>query len=124
MRTKQRFMLCPDRNLRLKEFLIDSTRFDSLDGFYVHADEVLCDAFTSGRNLDAFRDILLGGFGAFDYEERIGITWKGSAKSQIDLGYPETVVAMKKRLLRCHPSNRATVAGYLADAESGKGPTA
>ncbi len=70
----------------MKSFVIDSRRFSSFSGFLKYADEVLCVGFKSGRNMNAFHDILMGGFGAFDYEEEIEIVWSGAAKSKRDLG--------------------------------------
>ena len=108
----------------MKRFVIDASQFESLDGFFKHADKVLCVGFTSGQNLDAFRDILEGGFGAFEPDEKIELIWHGTAKSKKDLGYSETVSALRKRLKRCHPTNRLTVESYLKEAKEKIGPTA
>ena len=42
-------------------------------------------------NLSAFNDVLMGGFGLFEYDEPISIVWNDSAKSRHDLGYDATV---------------------------------
>jgi len=39
-----------------------------------------------GRNLNAYNDVLTGGFGVHDYEEHIKIRWTNSDKSKKDLG--------------------------------------
>ena len=70
----------------MKRFVINAQLFSSVPTFFEHADEVLCVDFTSGRNMNAFRDILMGGFGAFEYEEPIEIIWRGADKSRRDLG--------------------------------------
>ena len=42
---------------------IDGTRFDTLEGFYDEVSRQLIPRSDWGRNLDAFNDILRGGFG-------------------------------------------------------------
>ncbi|MCC6741170.1 MAG: barstar family protein [Planctomycetia bacterium] len=44
-------------------FILDGTRFSTLDGFYDEVSRVLVPGAKWGRNLDAFNDILRGGFG-------------------------------------------------------------
>lgn len=58
-------------------------------------------------NLDAFNEILHGGFGTPD--EGFIFVWKNSALSEERLGYDETVRQLEKRLERCHPINREHV---------------
>jgi len=70
----------------MKRFTIDAQCFDSLCRFFDYADVVLCSNFRSGRNLNAFHDVLMGGFGKFDYEEEIEIVWLDAPKSRRDLG--------------------------------------
>ena len=44
-------------------FTLDGARFDDLDGFWDEVERVLIPGKTWGRNLDAFSDVLDGGFG-------------------------------------------------------------
>jgi len=71
--------------------------------------------------LDAFNDILRGGFGT--PEEGFVLRWKNSTRSQESLGYPETVRQLERRLQRCHPSNRRQVESELFHARKCLGPT-
>jgi hypothetical protein len=64
-----------------------------------------------GRNLDAFNDILRGGFGT--PSDGFTIDWKDHALSRQRLGYCETVRHLKIRLATCHPASRAKVADEL-----------
>jgi RNAse (barnase) inhibitor barstar len=57
----------------MKTYEIDGSRFATLDEFYDELDRVL-DLSPWGRNLDAFNDILRGGFGTPD--ERFVLHWK------------------------------------------------
>ena len=74
-----------------------------------------------GRNLDAFNDILRGGFGTPD--GGFILRWKNAQVSRDRLGYPETVRQLEVRLARCHPLNRELVARDLARAREWLGPT-
>src|SRR5262245_51356353 len=71
--------------------------------------------------LDAFNDILRGGFGT--PEGGFVLRWKNSAVSRERLGYPETVRQLERRLARCHPGNRTWVGKDLEQARQGVGPT-
>lgn len=72
--------------MKTKHFIIDSKRFSTVEEFYEEIKTVLTSDFKSfGRNLDAFDDILYGGFGKFSKDEKITISWKNFVKSQEDL---------------------------------------
>ena len=74
-----------------------------------------------GHNLDAFNDILRGGFGT--PEEGFTLRWLHHAVSKERLGYPETIRQLELRLARCHPTNRQHVSQELASARARQGPT-
>lgn len=71
-----------------QEFTIDGRHFSDMDGFYDEVEQ----AFTSvldrgiGRNLNAFNDILRGGFGRHEFGNPIHIKWLSYEKSVRDLG--------------------------------------
>ena len=100
---------------------IDGERFSSLEEFYDEVSERLIPGAYWGRNLDAFNDILRGGFGTPD--EGFILIWKNHKHSQRRLGYGETVRQLRLRLERCHPSNIPHVQSELAAAERREGPT-
>ncbi len=101
---------------------IDGSKFSTLEEFFEVVSAVLIPGATWGRNLDAFNNILRGGFGTPD--GGFILKWKNSNLSRERLGYVETVRQLERRLQRCHPSNRADVAGDLANAKNGIGSTA
>lgn len=70
-----------------KTITINADNFSTLDGFYDEIDNVLTRGldWQTGHNLDAFNDLLRGGFGVHDYEEPINLIWQNSAKSKKDL---------------------------------------
>lgn len=104
-----------------REFVIDGSRVTSLDSFYDEIGRVLIPGYEWGRNLDAFNDILRGGFGTPD--EGFTLRWSHSGISKEVLGYPETVRTLEKRLERCDPSSRKYVQQELGAARAGIGPT-
>ena len=104
----------------MRTYEIDGQRFSTLEEFYDELDRVMSLA-PWGHNLDAFNDILRGGFGT--PEEGFTLRWKNHNMSKQRLGYPETVRQLKLRLERCHPDNRQTVMQYQKDAEQGRDET-
>jgi RNAse (barnase) inhibitor barstar len=57
-----------------------------MNEFYSEIEKNLCMNFTMGRNLDAFNDVLRGGFEMHEYGETINLVWKNSEKSRISIG--------------------------------------
>jgi RNAse (barnase) inhibitor barstar len=100
---------------------IDGDDFTTLEEFYDVISRVLIPGADWGRNLNAFNDILRGGFGT--PEDGFLLRWANSALSRERLGYPETVRQLQRRLARCHPSNRQSVGEDLEQARRGIGPT-
>jgi hypothetical protein len=95
--------------------------FASLEGFFDAVSTRLIPNTEWGRNLDAFNDILRGGFGT--PPERFVIRWKNSHVSQERLGFPETIRQLRIRLDSCHPTNRVHVTRELLLAEGHQGQT-
>jgi RNAse (barnase) inhibitor barstar len=102
-------------------FELDGSRINDLDGFYAEVSRVLIPGTGWGRNLDAFDDILDGGFGT--PEGGFTLVWRESEQSRRRLSHVETVRVLEQRLGRCHPSNRASVVERLAAARRGEGQT-
>lgn len=59
-----------------------------MNGFYDEVEQVFTFnlSWKIGRNLDAFNDILRGGFGRHEYSDPIIIKWLNYNKSTRDLG--------------------------------------
>jgi hypothetical protein len=110
----------PDRGDDLPVLTIDGARFSDFDGFTGEFSRLLRD-YTWQGNLDAFDDMLGGGFGTPD-----GIwilRWFNSRLSRSALGYEATVRRREQLLLTCHPSNRSTIQAEIVNAKRGEGPT-
>ncbi len=106
---------------RKREFQIDGGQFSDLPGFFDQISESLILGSEWGRNLDAFNDILRGGFGTPD--EGFVFVWINSDESKRRLGYEETVKQLERRLERCHTTNRESVAQDLERARRFEGST-
>ncbi|MBA4043287.1 MAG: barnase inhibitor [Erythrobacter sp.] len=105
----------------LKEYVLDGSKVTSLEAFFDEVSVTLIPGAYWGRNLDAFNDILRGGFGTPD--EGFVLRWTHSDASRACLGYAETVRQLEKRLERCHPTNRDRVRAELRQAQLGRGAT-
>ena len=97
---------------------IDGNTFSTLEEFWDEISRILIPDVYWGRNLDAFNDILRGGFGT--PEEGFILVWKNSSVSRERLGYAETIRQLEKRLQKCHPTNREYVKLQLEQAKQHK----
>ena len=107
------------------EIIIDGSHFNNIAGFYDEIERLLTKGLTwkIGRNMDAFNDILRGGFGVHEYGESLAIKWINFKKSKADFGYPATIAYYEQILLQCHPSNITFVQEKINAAKSRKGQT-
>ncbi len=71
-----------------QKFTIDGRRFSNMAGFYDEVERVFTFGlgWKIGRNLNAFNDILRGGFGRHEYGQPIHIQWLAYEKSIRNLG--------------------------------------
>jgi RNAse (barnase) inhibitor barstar len=105
----------------LKTYVIDGRNFSTLEGFYDEVSRVLIPGAAWGHNLDAFDDILCGGFGT--PEEGFKLRWLNHGLSQERLGYEETVRQLELRLGGAHASNLPDIREKIIAAQVGDGPT-
>ena len=106
-----------------KKIEIDGKRFSNLKEFYDEIERCLTSGldWNIGRNLDAFNDILKGGFGVHKYEEDIELSWKNSERSRLELGFKETKNYLQEKMKNCYPLNRKEVRTELELANKEKG---
>jgi RNAse (barnase) inhibitor barstar len=104
-----------------RTYVIDGSHFSTLEEFSDEINRVLIPDGGWRGNLDAFNDILRGGFGT--PEGGFVLRWENSEISRQRLSYPETIRQLQLRLQKCHPTNRKHVAEELARAQQGRGPT-
>lgn len=104
----------------MKTYRIDGEQFSTLEGFYEEVSRVLIPGAGWGHNLDAFNDILRGGFGTPD---GFILIWENSDVSKKRLGYSETVHQLERMLESCHPTGRRDFKAQLRNAKNNKGAT-
>jgi RNAse (barnase) inhibitor barstar len=100
---------------------IDGNEFATLEEFFDVVSRVLIPGAEWGHNLDAFNDILRGGFGT--PEGGFVLRWGNSPGSRERLGYVETIRQLEDHLICCHPSNRPSIVEDIQRAREGVGST-
>lgn len=77
--------------------IINGDKFSDLESFYDEIDQVLTKDldWQTGHNLDAFNDLLRGGFGVYEYGEPVKIVWTNFAKSREKLGNETTDILLE-----------------------------
>ena len=70
-----------------RTLIINGDNFSDEEGFHNEIDHVFTSGldWKTGHNLNAFNDLLRGGFGVHEYEEPINLVWNNSAKSKMEL---------------------------------------
>lgn len=76
---------------------INGDNLSDLETFYDEMDRVLTKDLNweTGHNLDAFNDLLRGGFGVFEYGEPVKIKWTNLSKSKLTLGKEQTDILLE-----------------------------
>ena len=92
----------PEDIAKKRVYEIDGAEFSSVEEFFDEISRKLIPDATWGTNLDAFNDILRGGFGT--PEGGFVLRWLNSNASREQLGFAETVRQLRRRL---QPSPRA-----------------
>ena len=89
----------------MKTFILDGNNFTDIEGFYNEIDKLLTKnlEWKTGHNLNAFNDLLRGGFGVHEYEEPIIIRWINFNKSKKALG-EDMVLILLEIMLDCDDS--------------------
>ena len=105
----------------LKIYEIDGERFSNLEEFFDEISRVLVPGAYWGRNMDAFNDILRGGFGTPD--NGFKLIWKNHCTSRERLSYEETTRQWEAALTYCHPLNISSVQEKIGRARADQGPT-
>lgn len=105
----------------MKVYEIDGAHFATLDEFFDEVSRVILPSVHWGRNLNAFNDILRGGFGTPD--EGFTIRWVNSNISRQRLGHEATARQLKLTRPPADPHWILIRQQEIAAAESGEGPT-
>ncbi|MCA6438523.1 MAG: barstar family protein [Sediminibacterium sp.] len=81
-----------------QQLVIDGNNFSDLNGFFDEVEVKLTFGldWKIGRNLNAFNDLLRGGFGRHEYEEPIQLEWVNWKKSRADLDLFDDIILIIK----------------------------
>ncbi len=104
-----------------EKYIINGNNFSTLEEFFDEISKVLIPNAKWGKNLDAFNDILSGGFGT--PENGFILEWKHSSISKLKLYYPETVRQLELQLKHCHPTNAFKIKTDIELAKQNIGET-
>ena len=107
--------------MQKQSFVIDGLEISTLEEFFACFQNAVLGGARWGGNLDAFNDVLRGGFGS--PAEGFVLIWKNHSTSKERLGFGETTRQLEIRLTRCHPANVQSVQVQLDAARRGEGPT-
>lgn len=100
---------------------IDGARFSDFDGFCDEISRQVIPNAVWGRNLNAFNDILRGGFGTPD--EGFHLIWRNVDLSADRLGRAETLRSLRAQLAASPADHRALVLEDIEDVLRGTGDT-
>jgi hypothetical protein len=103
------------------EYMLDGSAFATLEEFSQHFSERVLGGYQWRGNLDAFNDVLRGGFGTPD--DGFVLVWRDHALSRSRLGHAEMANRLERLRQTCHPSNVDRVDSELAAAHQSLGPT-
>jgi len=107
------------------EFIINGGYISGISTFYQEINRVFMqdENWKISESLDAFNDLLYGGFGAIKGEETNTVIWKNMEVTRNALGYEATRKYYLNKLLPNSPFNKEHFRIKLDELESGKGKT-
>jgi len=109
------------KEIKLKEYIIDGAKFKNFEEFTICFSKTVLVNHKWRGSLDAFNDILYGGFGT--PESGFKIRWVNASKSKLNLGKTETIIWYTETLKTCHPTNQQRLREKLKEMEKGNGET-
>lgn len=108
-----------------QQIIINGDLISDIPSFYREINRVFMSGenWQLGNSLDAFNDLLYGGFGAIKSNEPVKLVWKNMEKSRQALGYAATKQYYEEKLLPGAPFNKEHFLEKLAALDNGTGPT-
>ena len=108
-----------------KTIVIDGKDFSDLEGFFCLADRLFRaeNCAVGGHNLDAFNDLLGGGFGVHEPGEPIIIKWINFGISRNALGYEATAEYYENKLEKTRFTDNFVMKKRMEQAKDHQGRT-
>jgi len=109
----------------IKQVIIDGSVINDIPSFYDEINRVFMadEDWKIGHSLDAFNDVLFGGYGLLHGNEAIRLLWHHIAHSREALGREATKSYYQEKLKPDSPFNKALFKEKLAALENGTGQT-
>lgn len=110
---------------RILSIDLEGSRIIDIPSFYVQINALLMvgEDWQLGNSLDAFDDLLYGGFGRLKDFDKLQIRWNDISFSQKSLGIETTRKYYMEKLKSKQPFNKKLIHQKLAELESGEGQT-
>jgi RNAse (barnase) inhibitor barstar len=107
------------------KFVIEGNLIHDIPSFYAEINRVFMadEDWKLGNSLDAFNDLLYGGFGAIKSNEPVELVWKNMEFSRQALGFETTKRYYEEKLLSGSPFNKEYFREKLDALINGKGQT-
>lgn len=108
-----------------KQIVINGNNIHDIKSFYEEVNRVFMtnEKWKIGESLDAFNDLLYGGFGIIENSKSTKITWLDIEKSKSALGYEITRSYYLDKLKPGSKFNRQYFENKLEELERGNGQT-
>lgn len=108
-----------------KQLFIDGNLISDIPSFYEEINRVFMadEDWKLGNSLDAFNDLLYGGFGAIEGGERVTLVWQQMEKNRLDLGYEVTRQYYEEKFLAHSAFNKDYFREKLEALNNGTGQT-
>lgn len=109
----------------IKTIAIIGQNIRGIPSFYAEINRVFMagEAWALGESLDAFDDLLHGGYGAIAGCEGVTLVWERFESSKMALGYETTRAFLRAKLQRPDLYNATTIRGQIEALEHGRGKT-
>lgn len=108
-----------------KQLFIDGNLISDIPSFYEEINRVFMaeEDWKLGNSLDAFNDLLYGGFGAIEGGEPVTLVWQQMEKNRLDLGYEVTRQYYEEKFLAHSAFNKDYFREKLEALNNGTGQT-
>ena len=102
-------------------YTIDGAHFANFEEFVAEINNTLLVGSYWRGGLDAFDDMLWGGYGTPDEDVDFKVIWKNFQKSKISLGYEATAKWLNSIVDRAHPTNVPSIRVRIDQANNKSG---
>lgn len=107
------------------QLIIEGDQIHDIPSFYKEINRVFMkeESWELGNSLDAFDDLLYGGYGVLKDVQQVSIVWKNMEQSRAALGYEVTKAYYEEKLKPGSPFNHEFFRKKLLELEQGTGET-